>query len=41
MSNVECSPLPSYIFLHVDVTPKDLQVGQGGLQEASEDFGGV
>ena len=34
LSNVECSPLPFYIFLDADITPKDPHVGQGGLQDA-------
>ena len=34
LSNVECSPLPFYIFLDADITFEDPQVGQGGLQDA-------
>ena len=34
LSNVECPPLPFYIFLDADITPEDPHVGQGGLLDA-------
>ena len=38
LSNPKLS-FPSYIYLNVDVIHEDPQMGQGGLYDASEDFG--